>query len=41
MNYSITVAMTFIQNIICNYKLVVTIVNNTDWIIKATTINSA
>ena len=29
-NYSIKFAMTFI---ICNYKLFVTIVNNTDWII--------
>ena len=25
--------MTFVQNIICNCKLVVAIVNNTDWII--------
>ena len=33
MNYTITVTMAFIQNIICNYKLLVTIVNNTDWII--------
>ena len=43
-NYSITVTMTFIQNIICNCELVVTIVKiqiGLSCSKKATTINSA
>ena len=40
-NYSITVTMTFMQNIICICKLVFTIVNNTDWIILIVTCRPA